>query len=257
MDTRTVAECHQAQRMRESAFAGQVHRIRAEGASAARALLRAAVAVGLRFCLLVAEGSKSQWARVRRNFPKEDTTAASHQRVAEAPLQAVLVVVLPAATAVQKRRTKVCREVRRRAQPTRVQKQWSRMRKQAGKCTHCLFFCNLYICHRVSGYNHCNGFYVCGNNDMLLKSSGAALPVAVGHLDRAHSREGRHRKEVRKAVGIHHSCKAQAEDAVGRIHHASNSRVAQPRSVADPAAPEQEADCTYCQAERDNRLAHR
>lgn len=92
---------------------------------------------------------------------------------------------------------------------------------------------------------------------MLSRSSGAALPVAVGHLDRAHTREGRHRKEARKAVGIRHSCKARAEGAVERIHRASSSRVAQPRSVADLAAPEQEANCTYCPAERDSRSAHR
>lgn len=241
MDTRTAAECHRARMMRESACAGQVRRRRAEGASAARALLRATVAVGLRFCLLGAEGSKSQWARVRRNFPKEDTTAASHQRVAGAPLQAVLVVLLPAATAVQKRRTKVFRGVRRRAQPTQGQKQWSRRRKRAGKYTRCLFSCNLYTSHPVSGCNHCNVFYVSGNIDMLSKSSGAELPVAAGHLDRAHTREGMHRKEARKAVGIRHNCKARAEGAVERIRRASSSRVARPRSVADPGAPEQEA----------------
>lgn len=156
MGTRTAAECHQAQRMRESAFAGRVHRRHVEGAGAARALLRATVAVGLRSCLLEEGGSKSPSARAVRNFLKEDTTAASHQQVAEAPLQAVLVVLLPVATAVQKRRTEVSRAAHRRARPKQGRKQWSMMRKQAGKCTHCPFFCSSYIFHRVSGCNHCN-----------------------------------------------------------------------------------------------------
>lgn len=156
MGTRIAAECHQARRMRESVFVGQVRRRRAEGAGVARAPPRAGVAVGHRFCLLEVVGSKSLWARVARNCPKEDTTVASHQRVAEAPLQAVLVALLPAAAAVRKRQTEASRGAHRRAQPTPGRKQLSRMRRQAEKYTHCPSFCNLYIFHRGSGCNHCN-----------------------------------------------------------------------------------------------------
>lgn len=142
--------------MRESAFVDQVHRRRAEGAGAARAPPRATAAVGLRLCLLEAGGSKSPWARVARNCLKEDTTVENHRRVAEAPLQAVLVVLLPVATAVQRRRTKVFRGAHRRVLRTQGRKQLSRKTKQAEKCTRCLSFCSLYISHRESGCNHCN-----------------------------------------------------------------------------------------------------
>lgn len=148
--------CRQAQKTRESVVGGQVHRIRAEEASAARAPPRAIDAVELRFCLPEVEGSKSPWARVAHNCPKEGTTAASHRRVAGAPLHVVLAVLLAAAAA-QTRQTEASREERRRAQLTQAQKQWSRMKRLAGKCTHCPSFCSLYIFHRESGYNHCNG----------------------------------------------------------------------------------------------------
>ena len=91
---------------------------------------------------------------------------------------------------------------------------------------------------------------------MLSKSSGAAPPVARGHLDRARTQEGRHRKEARKAVGSRHSCKVRVEDGAERIRRANSSRVAQPHSVAGPVAPEREASYTNRQEERDSRLGH-
>lgn len=91
---------------------------------------------------------------------------------------------------------------------------------------------------------------------MLSKSSGVVLPVAADRLDRAHTQEGRHHREARKEVGSHHSCKARVEDVAGRTRLVSSSRVAQLHSVAGPAAPEQEASYTCCQAEQDSRLGH-
>lgn len=282
MGTHTAAVCPRARRTRESVFEGQVRRRRAEVVGAARAPPRATVAVGLRPCLPEAGGSKSPWARVARNCPKEDTTVASHRRVAEAPLQAVLAAHLPEAMAVQMRQTKASRGGHRLAQLTQARKQWSRTRKLAGKCTRCPSFCSLYIFHRESGCNHCNGsrrvqgqqttthaeppdvatgiagysLCACGNNDTLSKSSGAALPVAEARLDRVRIQEGKRHREVQREVGIRHSCRARVEDVAGRIRHASSSRVAQRRSVADLAAPGQEANYTYCQAEQDSRLGH-
>lgn len=90
---------------------------------------------------------------------------------------------------------------------------------------------------------------------MLSKFSGAALPVAGGHLDHARTQD-RHRKEARRAVDSRHNCKLRAVDAAERTRRVSSSRVAPPRSVAGPAAPEQEASYTYCQAEPDSRLGH-
>lgn len=91
---------------------------------------------------------------------------------------------------------------------------------------------------------------------MLSKSSGVVQPVAPDRLDRVHTREDRHHREARKEVGSRHSCKARVEDVAGTTRRASNSRVAQPRSVAGPAAPGQEASYTYCQAEQGSRLGH-
>lgn len=91
---------------------------------------------------------------------------------------------------------------------------------------------------------------------MLLTSSGVALPAAADRLGRVHTQEDRRRKEARKEVGSRHSCKAQVEDVAGRTRRVSSNRVAQPRSVAGPAAPGQEASYTCCQAAQDSRLGH-
>lgn len=89
---------------------------------------------------------------------------------------------------------------------------------------------------------------------MLSKSSGGVLPVEAGRLGRARTREGRHHRGARKEVDSRRSCKARVEGVAGMIRRVSNSRVAQPHSVAGLAAPEQEADYTYRQAEQDSRL---
>lgn len=91
---------------------------------------------------------------------------------------------------------------------------------------------------------------------MLSKSFGAVLPVAGDRLDHVHTPEGSHHREARKEVDSRRSCKARVEDVAGRIRRVSNNRVAQPRSVAGPAAPGQEASYTYRQAEQDSRLGH-
>lgn len=157
VEARTVgAGCRLAQKTQGSVGDHLFHHIGWEEADAVCDPPRAVDAVVSRLCLLTVADSTTQWGMAARNSPEDKTAAASHRQVAVvAALQLVLLGLDLVAMVVQTHQKEASQEEHHPEQLTPARKQSWRRTKLAGKCTRSLSFCNLYICHPGSDYNHC------------------------------------------------------------------------------------------------------